>query len=568
MYLRILSAVCVLTIAICCTADGNVWLSEDFDSYQDGNLAGQGEWTGTPGSVRVQSVFAKTGKAIQADYRTWGVGDVTRPCNSGTGYHVIQFDVAVDVEGPALKGTNLGYIKFFNENGEEITRFYFAQRQFKILLYPATQYVIVDEVANRRWYHIRLEINLTTATINAWVDNSHVVEGRLYKTGTFINTITVGQWNQGSQFTKSCTYIDNLTGQSTQGYTVSLVLSPMIPWTCWEAYNVFYPFVIYDSSLGLYRMYYTGSAAAQSNESVWDLWQIGIAESADGISWVRRRDDYEPVIYSTQFPEGAVLNPEEQSQIFDSVWAFGGCVLKESGLYKMWYSGWNMDTEYLSNGKSNKINFRIGYAVSSDGIRWTKVRGNAGCGSVLGLGEPGSKDAKGVAQPFVMRLNGVYHMWYEGYDGTTWRIFHATSADGINWSRQGVAIDVGPPGSLDELGARNPVVIYRKGVLELWYQGRSRSPAYYHILRATSTDGITWVKQPGEILLHPYPPPGSDLPWNAYDPTAEVHVDSVVVRDNGSCQVYFAKQLTALQNMRYGVVEQRRFYIYTEVVNP
>ncbi len=559
---------CVFLAVLPLPTSADVWLSDDFDTYVEGSLAGQGGWSGVQNAVRVQSAFAKSGKAAQADYKNWGTGDAIRSVQTESGIHVIEFDAAADTDGAAPVGTNLGYIKLFNENGEELTRFYFAHRQFKVLVYPATQYVIVDDVINLRWYHIRIGIDLLSSTADVWVDGSHVVQGRLYKSGASISTIAIGQWNQGTLFTKSHIYLDNLHGESTQSCVASLVLSPMVPWTCWEAYNVFYPFVIYDASLGRYRMFYTGSAAAQSNESVWDLWQIGIAESNDGVTWIRRQDDYEPVLYSTQFPEGAVLNPEELSQVFDSVWVFGGCVIRDGESYKMWYTGWNSDNEYLPSGKSNKINFRIGYATSDDGVRWTKIRGAAGEGSVLGLGESNSLDCKGVAQPFVIKIGNTYRMWYEGYDGQTWRIFSASSADGIHWTKQGLAIDTGPPGSLDELSARNPVVIYRNGKYELWYQGQSSSPPFFHILRATSTDCTTWTKQPGEVQLHPYPPAGSDLNWNAYDPTAQVHVDSVIVREDGSCRVFFAKQLVAPQQMRYGLVEQRRFYIYTEVVNP
>jgi hypothetical protein len=566
--MRLCLFTCIGVYLILSPLSANIWLSDNFDAYTDGNLVGQGGWSGTPGAVVVQSNFAQSGKAVLADYLRYGTGDAVRVVSSGNGCHVLEFDVAADVDGVAPTGTNLGYIKFFNEKGDELTRFYFACRQFKLLLYPAVQHVIVDGVVNLRWYHIRIGIDLPAQTVAVWVDGSYVIQGRLYKPGTSINSIVFGQWNQGAQFTRSRTYLDNLSAQSTQLYTASLALAPMVPWTCWEAYNVFYPFVIYDSSTQRYKMFYTGSGAAQSNESVWDLWQIGIAESTDGVSWVRRQDDYEPVIYSTQFAEGDVINPEEQSQIFDSVWAFGGCALKDGGLYKMWYTGWNTDTEYTPDGKSNKINFRIGHAVSQDGKKWTKIPGNGGAGSVLGLGSPGSYDSKGVGQPFVIKLADGYHMWYEGYDGNAWRIFHATSFDGLVWMKQGIVIDTGPPGSLDELGARNPVVIYRRGQYELWYQGQSRSSPNYHTLRAVSTDGINWTKQPGEVELHPYAPPDNNLNWNAYDPSAQLHVDSVIVNSDGSCRVYFAKQLTALQQTRYGMIEQRRFYIYSEVVNP
>ncbi len=78
---------------------------------------------------------------------------------------------------------------------------------------------------------------------------------------------------------------------------------------------------------------------------------------------------------------------------------------------------------------------------------------------------------------------------------------YATSADGVVWAKQGVALDLGGSGQ-DALGLRNPMVITRAGRYELWYQGRSANSPYYHVMRATSSDGLTWTRA-GEVTLHP-----------------------------------------------------------------
>ena len=127
-------------------------------------------------------------------------------------------------------------------------------------------------------------------------------------------------------------------------------------------------------------------------------------------------------------------------------------------------------------GLTNKINYRVGYATSPDGVVWTKRPGNAGAGSVLGLGEPGTPDSKSAGQPWVLKDGSAYHMWYEGFDGKTWRIFYAESTDGMTWTKRGAAFEPAGRELSMSSGARNPVVVKRGGQYELWYQGRSASP--------------------------------------------------------------------------------------------
>ncbi|MDO8681911.1 MAG: hypothetical protein Q7N50_00320, partial [Armatimonadota bacterium] len=213
-------------------------------------------------------------------------------------------------------------------------------------------------------------------------------------------------------------------------------------------------------------------------------------------------------------------------------------------------------------------NFRIGYATSPDGIHWTKRPGKAGSGSVLGLGTEvkndfhgyGQPDYKGAGQPFVIKEGLTYRMWYEGFDGRVWRIFYAVSNDGVKWDAKGALLNGGSRGSLDELGLRNPVVIKRKGEYELWYQGRSGGLPNYHVLRATSPNGIGWTKIQGEVTLHPPSPVTKN---------EEIFVDSILVQPDGSCQVFYSKENTTIsQASDGGINESKRFANYMEVVNP
>ncbi len=558
--LRLLTAAALMAAClvqpICCAS--LAWLSDSFDSYAAGNLAGQGGWTGSS-VVKVQSAFAKSGKAIEADRLIHGPGDVTRPVVSGMGYHFIDFDAAIDMEGTAGIGSNIGYIRFLNTAGNEITRFYFAFRQFKVLLGPANQHVVLDNVENRRWYHIRFGIDLSAGKMDVWVDGvQKVVGGSIYQAASSIDRVVIGQWSQQVAVTKNMMYVDSLYCINSENTIPTKILSPKF-FPGWQAHNVCYPFVIEDPDTGGYRMYYSGTGTCQINDSVWDQWTTGMVTSPDSLNW-KLPDNYEATLNAWKFYEGDVVDPEECSAVFDSICAMGPCVVRDGSGYKMWYTGWNGDLEELSGGLVNKINYRIGYATSPDGITWTKVQGTAGAGSVLGLGAPGELDACGVAHPHVIKEESLYRMWYEGYDGSTWRIFYATSTDGINWTRQGLAIDVGANGAPDAVSVRNPVVIMRNGQYELWYQGRGTTAPHHHILRATSPDGITWTKVQGQVTLRP--------PDDTLDNDESILVDSIIVRSGGACQVFYAKQNTKIEPVANGSVKLRFYHIYTEVVNP
>ena len=323
----------------------------------------------------------------------------------------------------------------------------------------------------------------------------------------------------------------------------------------WQAWNVADPFVLRDPASRRYLLFYAGTGTSRINASVWDDWSIGIAESADGRAF-NVRDDYDPVLVGHRWMEGDVLDPDELRAAFDSVAVFAPCVLRENGVYHMWYTGWNGDSVYAGDGRDRMVHHRIGLARSSDGRAWTKQRGTAEAGAALGLGPREAPDAEGVRRPWVRReRNGSYRMWYEGTDGRVARILTAKSRDGVSWERGGVALDVGAAGAPDALGVGHPLVIARRGRLELWYRGLAVDAQRYHLLRAASRDGARWTKLPGEIEL-----------WNGRAPQTEVLVGSVIVEPTGACRVYFASPRTLPPARDGGTREGLEIFVVT--VNP
>jgi predicted GH43/DUF377 family glycosyl hydrolase len=187
-----------------------------------------------------------------------------------------------------------------------------------------------------------------------------------------------------------------------------------------------------------YKMYYSGSDGSNV--------RIGYATSPDGIVW-------------TKYAGNPVLDLGVPGE-WDDYHVFYPFVLFEDGTYKMWYSG------------SDGSNYRIGYATSPDGIVWTKYAGNP-----LDLDTPGEWDDYSVSAPSVLFEDGLYKMWYSGFDGSNWRIGYATSSDGIVWTKYAgnPVLDLGAPGEWDDYHVYTPSVLFKDGTYKMWYSGEDGS---------------------------------------------------------------------------------------------
>ncbi len=140
-----------------------------------------------------------------------------------------------------------------------------------------------------------------------------------------------------------------------------------------------------------------------------------------------------------------------------------GFILREEGIYKMWYSGYNPD---------NTPEIHLGYATSRDGIHWKRYPGN-----------PIYK--KGwVEDMMVLKQEGIYYMFAEGLNDVAHML---TSRDGIHWREKG-SLDIrktngdsipGPYGT--------PTVWVENGKWYLFYERNDLG-----IWLATSTDLKQW----------------------------------------------------------------------------
>ena len=187
-----------------------------------------------------------------------------------------------------------------------------------------------------------------------------------------------------------------------------------------------------------YQMWYTGQARGKS-------W-IGYAASQDGKTWQRMSD--KPVLVAERpWEKVAVMCPHV---LYDD----------KDKLYRMWYSG---GEQYEPNA--------IGYATSTDGLKWTKHENNP-------IFEPipentWEKDRVTACQ--VVRQGDWHVMFYIGFrDRDHAQIGVARSRDGItDWQRH-TANPIIRPGKdqWDHDAVYKPYAIYDGRQWLLWYNGR------------------------------------------------------------------------------------------------
>lgn len=132
---------------------------------------------------------------------------------------------------------------------------------------------------------------------------------------------------------------------------------------------------------GKWRMWYvSGSGWEMHDDRPRHRYHIKYAESVDGIRWER---------------EGIVCIDYQSADEY----AFARpCVIKEAGVYKMWYS---------YRGAS----YRIGYAESADGREWTRKDQESG----ISVSESGW-DSEMIEYPYVFQHQGQRYMLYNGND--------------------------------------------------------------------------------------------------------------------------------------------------------
>ncbi len=230
------------------------------------------------------------------------------------------------------------------------------------------------------------------------------------------------------------------------------------------------PAVVFDSASQLYRMWFI-----QLGNGVMD------AESPDGLNWF--------------VGDSIVLSPGLPGSFDQNIHAV--CVIKNAGTYLMYYTA-----------STDGTTLKIGRAVSQDGRHWQKNPGTP----VLSPGSPGAWDSRSVGGAKLTGVeNGVYRMWFGGYDGVKLGTGLATSADGIVWIKNAAnpVLSHGVAGSLDDTQAGVMAVAKRDTLYDMIYRSIDSAGRMAFSL-ATSADGIKWWKYPGNPVKNP------GMSWDSY----------------------------------------------------
>ncbi|HEY5615888.1 MAG TPA: hypothetical protein VIL52_07675 [Bacteroidota bacterium] len=169
-------------------------------------------------------------------------------------------------------------------------------------------------------------------------------------------------------------------------------------------------------------------------------------------------------------------------------------VLKVNGIYRMWYTtGYNQFVQGIDRNW-------IAYAVSADGITWTKQ------GAVVHPGPLGSWNERGVTHPAVLYDNGIYKMWFSGNSATVFgtAIGYAESNDGAVWNVHPQLVIVG---SASKPELRHPEVIKQNGIYYLYYNYGALALGSIEVHLMTSTDGQQWTDRAKVLSKR------SGVPW-------------------------------------------------------
>lgn len=201
---------------------------------------------------------------------------------------------------------------------------------------------------------------------------------------------------------------------------------------------------------GFLKLWYMG----KDNTSRNGYWRLFYAHTLDSNAsvWTTKSDMNRDMINSVDVsPRG-----------FDSTAIGKSSVVRSSGMYEMWYTGYDELEDRYS----------IGYADSENSLRdWRKS------GAPIFSGTPGKFDAKGVADPAVIKEGSIYKMWYAGFDGEKWQLGLAYSWNGKNFFYHSesnyVALPImTTPEETAKYDIRYPTVVRDGDKYRIWYSYR------------------------------------------------------------------------------------------------
>jgi len=263
-------------------------------------------------------------------------------------------------------------VPFAERIGEDFYRVYFCGRDSLNRSHPG--YIEIDINEPQKILSITEKPVLNLGSLGAF-DDSGVMPSWIVDYGGTKYMYYIG-WNQGVTV-PFYNFIGLAVSQNGGKTFQRFSKAPILGRSDVDPYLAVSPCVIIES--GIWRMWYSSCVG-------WEIeggkpkhyYHIKYAESKDGFHWERKG------VICIDFKskeEYAIARP---------------CVLKEGGIYKIWYS---------YRGKR----YRIGYAESRDGIHWERKDDEA----EIDVSESGW-DSEMVEYAFVFEHKGKKYMLYNG----------------------------------------------------------------------------------------------------------------------------------------------------------
>lgn len=174
---------------------------------------------------------------------------------------------------------------------------------------------------------------------------------------------------------------------------------------------------------------------------------------------------------------------------------------------------------------------KIGRATSSDGgLTWTKYASNP---VLQGAVAPSWEDSM-LADAKVLKVGATYHMLYRGGVGSASALGHATSSDGIAWTKDGANPVIDDPAVAwgEGLTVRNITAagFWHDGVrFHAIYTAQDTGGAFIGLGYTYSADSTTWTHPAGSPVLRINPVSGSEDDAGVGD-TIEIYQDGDLLR--------------------------------------
>ncbi|MEO2019812.1 MAG: hypothetical protein ABGZ53_36225 [Fuerstiella sp.] len=247
----------------------------------------------------------------------------------------------------------------------------------------------------------------------------------------------------------------------------------------------------------VYHLWYSGSTGTVADR----VFNLGLATSFDGRLFTKHSSN--PVLEFGDNKHSVLTTTLLRSS--------DGFPQRENGKLRMWFS-----STHFSGGTGQHA---LHETQSIDGVHWE---------------QPSKPLLEHVYSPTILKDGDKYRMWYTDVSGKTWVFRHAISNDGRLWRVHPDPV-LKPEATWEQSRIFYPTVLRVDGVFVMWYGSYwSQRRNTTAIGVAASVDGLRWYRNPHSPVLTPDP----DRSWESHYTTSQ----SVIRNGDGSFRIWYASR--------------------------